>query len=144
MTQVENYGQFQVFIDCLMSHVWTKSPLLCLVVRWGKTYFQSCTLASRECKAEARVISKSHCGTEDCKRCRVEDVHLRETGGIDFSKASFSCNSQCSLENIFFLTHSVEISFMHGTSNFQLKFEIDPNFQLVSHLWFIVLWWSQH
>ena len=41
----------------------------------------------------------------------------------------------------FFLTRSVEISFTHVTSMFQRKLQINWSFQLVSHLWFIVLWW---
>jgi hypothetical protein len=88
------------------------------------------TLASQECRAE--VVSKSHCGTENCERCRVEDIvalpsvtrlgfHSRETGGINFSQLpgpkqgvipcsiAISCNSQqCSLKT-FFLSRSVEI-----------------------------------
>jgi hypothetical protein len=40
----------------------------------------------------------------------------------------------------FFLMRSVVNFGQHGTSNSRQKPEIGPSFQLVSHLWFIVLW----
>ena len=104
-------------------------------------------------KEQVEVVSKSHCGTENCKRCRVEDIitlpcvsrldfHLQETGMIDFAQLpgpkqgiipcslTISCNSQCSIENIFpHLTtqqsKAKEIFFTHGTSNFQQKLEVN-------------------
>jgi hypothetical protein len=49
-----------------------------------------------------------------------------------------SRNSQCMIENIF-LARSVEFFLKHGTSKVRRKPEIGRSFQLVSHLWFIVL-----
>ena len=113
-------------------------------------------------RKQSEVVSKSHCGTENCKRCQIEDiVALPRVFRLDFickklvwlisrnslvqSKASFCVHSPfLAIPNArlktFFLMRSVEISFMHGTSNFRWSPEIDPSFQLVSYLCFFVLW----
>ena len=44
----------------------------------------------------------------------------------------------------FFLTRSVVNFGQHGTSKVQQKPEIDPSFQPVSYLWFIVLWFISY
>ena len=77
----------------------------------------------------------SHCGTENCKRCQIEDIvapprasrlefHSRETGMIDFlqlpgpSKVSFRVHSQflaipsAQIENIF--PHALSGDFFHA------------------------------
>jgi hypothetical protein len=74
-----------------------------VVLRGEEKCFQSCSLASESVE---QVKTTSHCGIENCRDGSIEDVnrslacilpnlHLQETGGIDFlqlpdpSKASF-------------------------------------------------------
>ena len=129
--------------------------LLCYAVLWDEEKcFQSCTLASRECRAEASgsrfKVSLWHWELREVSSWRR--CHSSACFSPWFSFARNWCDwflatlwSKAWRRSVFtrhfsFLTSSVEISFTHGTSSFWRKLEIDWSFQLVSYLGFIVLW----